>query len=34
VEGILRLKDGMTVNPVTPKPAATEDKAKPEEAGG
>lgn len=34
VEGILRLKDGMTVNPVTPKPAATEDQAKPEEAGG
>jgi membrane fusion protein (multidrug efflux system) len=34
VEGLLRLKDGMTVNPVTPQAAATEDKAKPEEAGG
>jgi membrane fusion protein (multidrug efflux system) len=33
VEGLLRLKDGMTVNPVTPQEAAPEDKAKPEEAG-
>ncbi|UCC57280.1 MAG: efflux transporter periplasmic adaptor subunit, partial [Gammaproteobacteria bacterium] len=33
VEGILRLKDGMTVNPVTPEAAAPESKAAAEEAG-
>jgi membrane fusion protein (multidrug efflux system) len=33
VEGILRLKEGMTVNPVTPETEATEDQAKPEAAG-
>jgi membrane fusion protein (multidrug efflux system) len=33
VEGILRLKDGMTVNPVTPEAAETKSKAAAEEAG-
>jgi len=34
VEGILRLQDGMTVNPVTPEAAATQEQPETKAAGG